>query len=167
MMEKLIERMRTQFRDPSLPFLFVQLAPFGHWLGCGNEGYSIIRGCQQKVSRSVPHAAMASIMDIGSRDDIHPKFKRKSDGAWRSWQKNMSTVWTVFLQTHRTPVRKIRVPAVLKPARSNPVPAFLKPARSRVRTARTWCFDLIMPAPVCIRMKPRKKDSLFFRMVPG
>ena len=77
MMEKLIERMRTQFRDPSLPFLFVQLAPFGHWLGCGNEGYSIIRGCQQKVSESVPHAAMASIMDIGSRDDIHPKFKKE------------------------------------------------------------------------------------------
>ena len=69
--------MRTQFRDPSLPFLFVQLAPFGHWLGCGNEGYSIIRSCQQKVSESVPHAAMASIMDIGSRDDIHPKFKKE------------------------------------------------------------------------------------------
>ncbi|MBR1757597.1 MAG: hypothetical protein IJ744_02565 [Lachnospiraceae bacterium] len=59
-----------------LPFLFVQLAPFGKWLGSTGNKYPIVRQRQEKVSKSVPGAYMVSIMDVGDPKDIHPKKKR-------------------------------------------------------------------------------------------
>lgn len=66
---------RRAFNDDKLPFLFVQLAPFGKWLDCDACGYPEIRRRQEIVSKNVPHTAMASIMDIGCYYDIHPKQK--------------------------------------------------------------------------------------------
>ena len=59
-----------------LPFLFVQLAPFGKWLGNTGEMYPVVRCKQEIVSKTVPGVWMASIMDAGDRKDIHPKQKR-------------------------------------------------------------------------------------------
>lgn len=59
-----------------LPFLFVQLAPFGQWLGGTGEKYPELRKQQERVSREVAHTWMASIGDAGMLDDIHPKHKR-------------------------------------------------------------------------------------------
>lgn len=58
-----------------LPFLFVQLAPFGHWMACQGSRYPEIRAAQQWVADNVPHVAMAVITDSGSEWDIHPKKK--------------------------------------------------------------------------------------------
>ena len=58
------------------PFLFVQLAPFGHWFDCGSENYPTVRESQEWVSRTVPNTWMASIGDAGMEWDIHPKDKR-------------------------------------------------------------------------------------------
>ncbi|MDO5135588.1 MAG: sialate O-acetylesterase [Eubacteriales bacterium] len=71
----LIRSFRTLFQDPQLPFLMVQLAPFGKWLDCTGENYTLIRQMQEKVSRAVPGCHMVSIMDLGSYEDIHPKHK--------------------------------------------------------------------------------------------
>ena len=59
-----------------LPFLFVQLAPYGTWMGSSNENYPMIRKQQERVSREVSDTYMASISDIGNIYDIHPKNKK-------------------------------------------------------------------------------------------
>ncbi|MCR5161130.1 MAG: sialate O-acetylesterase, partial [Lachnospiraceae bacterium] len=76
-MKALIQDFRELWQDESLPFLYVQLAPFGRWLDCTNEGYAMVRRQQDKVSREFPGAYMTSIMDLGSWEDIHPKFKKE------------------------------------------------------------------------------------------
>ncbi|MCD7724423.1 MAG: sialate O-acetylesterase [Clostridiales bacterium] len=74
LMTSLITWWRGKWQD-ELPFLFVQLAPFGVWLACDSKGYAIVRKKQELVSKTVPHTGMASIMDIGAYYDIHPKQK--------------------------------------------------------------------------------------------
>ncbi len=70
----LIESWRTLWND-NLPFLIVQLAPFGVWLDCDNQGYAVVREKQSFVADNVSGVYMASIMDLGSYYDIHPKEK--------------------------------------------------------------------------------------------
>lgn len=60
-----------------LPFLFVQLAPFGSWLGADGSNFPVLREQQEIVSKTVTKAYMASIMDAGMKFDIHPKRKRQ------------------------------------------------------------------------------------------
>lgn len=72
---KLIQCWRKDWKE-ELPFLFTQLAPFEEWLGCSGKNYPIIREQQQMVEDSVENVWMTSIMDAGSRYDIHPKDKR-------------------------------------------------------------------------------------------
>jgi sialate O-acetylesterase len=70
----LIEDWRKEWND-DFPFLLVQLAPFGAWLDCTNDAYSMVREMQQNVADRVPDVYLAGIMDIGSYYDIHPKEK--------------------------------------------------------------------------------------------
>ncbi|MCL6601263.1 MAG: sialate O-acetylesterase [Paenibacillus sp.] len=70
----LIECWRETWKD-ELPFLFVQLAPFRD-IECKGEGFLYIRKQQEKVSKYVQKAYMASIMDVGMEYDVHPKLKR-------------------------------------------------------------------------------------------
>lgn len=77
--DKLFSTMIRCWRDAwqdELPFLFVQLAPYGKWLGTTGEKYPILRQKQEIVSKTVPGCYMASIMDVGMEKDIHPKQKR-------------------------------------------------------------------------------------------
>ena len=74
LMSSLISCWRTRWND-ELPFLFVQLAPFGLWLDCDSIDYAEVRHQQEWVSKTVPQTGMISIMDIGSYYDIHPKQK--------------------------------------------------------------------------------------------
>ncbi len=71
----LIENWRELWGE-ELPFLFVQLAPFGRWLQCIGEPYAIVREQQEKVADTVPGTWMASIGDAGMEWDIHPKDKK-------------------------------------------------------------------------------------------
>ncbi|MGN1171253.1 MAG: sialate O-acetylesterase [Lachnospiraceae bacterium] len=70
----LIKDWRKEWMD-DLPFLIVQLAPFGVWLDCGNQEYKTVREKQTYVADNVEGVYMASIMDLGSYYDIHPKEK--------------------------------------------------------------------------------------------
>lgn len=58
-----------------LPFLTVQLAPFRQWLSSTGEHYPELRRQQEIASKTIPRLWMASIMDAGEEDDIHPKRK--------------------------------------------------------------------------------------------
>lgn len=70
----LIQCWRRLWQD-ELPFLFVQLAPFGRWLDIEGTEYPKVRECQERVSKEVPNTGMISIMDLGMYEDIHPKQK--------------------------------------------------------------------------------------------
>lgn len=59
-----------------LPFLFVQVAPFGEWFGNLGTNYPMLRARQELAASTVPSCYMASIMDWGQEDDIHPKHKK-------------------------------------------------------------------------------------------
>ena len=72
----LIRCWRDLWQD-ELPFLFVQLAPFGKWLGIGGEDYPVVRESQERVAKNVPGTGMISIMDLGMYEDIHPKKKKE------------------------------------------------------------------------------------------
>lgn len=79
MYDKLFTSMIRCWRDAwqeELPFLFVQLAPFGKWMGNTGEKYPTLRQKQELVSKTVPNTYMVSIMDSGMEKDIHPKKKR-------------------------------------------------------------------------------------------
>ena len=59
-----------------LPFLFVQLAPFGTWQGSNGDRYPALRACQARAAKQVPDCRMASISDLGNVSDVHPKEKK-------------------------------------------------------------------------------------------
>lgn len=58
-----------------LPFLFVQLAPFGVWMVNTSENYPELRRQQQAVADILPDVCMAAIGDVGNVYDIHPRAK--------------------------------------------------------------------------------------------
>lgn len=76
LMTAVINNFRT-YQGEDMPFLFVQLAPFGIWLECTSFGYTELRAAQEKVSKTVPYTYMSSIMDLGLYYDIHPKTKQE------------------------------------------------------------------------------------------
>jgi sialate O-acetylesterase len=74
----MIDRWRADFRaqEPGreLPFLFVQIAPYGYRNDRGEAAE--LRDAQDWVSREVPRAGMIPTLDIGDPTDIHPKDKK-------------------------------------------------------------------------------------------
>jgi sialate O-acetylesterase len=72
----LIDEWRRLFRDPDLPFLFVQLAAFGYQGNPDGELFALIREQQALVACTTPHAHLAVAMDVGSAIDIHPRRKQ-------------------------------------------------------------------------------------------
>ncbi len=70
----LIGDWRAAFRQPELPFLFVQIAPFAYPDDRGESGR--LRDAQRRTL-ALAHTGMAVTMDIGDPADIHPKKKRE------------------------------------------------------------------------------------------
>jgi sialate O-acetylesterase len=68
----LIEDWRARFRR-ELPFLFVQIAPFGYG---GDTGQAAWLREAQRAALELPRTGMAVTMDIGDPRDIHPLEKR-------------------------------------------------------------------------------------------
>ncbi|MBR2766062.1 MAG: hypothetical protein IKE03_08795 [Blautia sp.] len=77
LMAALVRCFRETFEDEDLPFLYVQLAPYQQWLDDTGENYPAMRLVQDRASHLIDNAYMTSIMDLGDRYDIHPKFKRE------------------------------------------------------------------------------------------
>ncbi|MCF3652043.1 sialate O-acetylesterase [Synoicihabitans lomoniglobus] len=74
MMRDLIWAWRRDWGQGELPFLIVQLASFDGKLRV-DENYPYIREAQRLVARSEPNTALAVAIDVGEKDDIHPKDK--------------------------------------------------------------------------------------------
>lgn len=75
---RLIDDWRQHFGQPALPFLFVQLAPFGAPRPDPSQpsGWAALREAQASVL-SRPGTGMAVTLDLGDADgDLHPKDKR-------------------------------------------------------------------------------------------
>ena len=72
---KMIRRWRLDWND-DLPFFFVQIAPFGHWMDCEGKDYHYVREAQDKLTKEMKDTYMVSIGDSGMMWDIHPKHKR-------------------------------------------------------------------------------------------
>lgn len=71
----LVEDWRGLWKD-ELPFLIVQLPGWESWFGYVNEGFHIIRQCQQEAADADVNIHLCSISDAGERLDIHPKDKK-------------------------------------------------------------------------------------------
>jgi sialate O-acetylesterase len=70
----LIKDWRTQFNEPTLPWLFVQLPGFAAD-GSNNTSWAETRDIQLQVSKEDPTTRMAVTIDLGEENDIHPKDK--------------------------------------------------------------------------------------------
>ena len=69
---------RTQFKDPQLPFLIVGLAGWGKPVSHPVEsGWAALINEQRLAAERDPHAALASAIDLGEPNDIHPANKHE------------------------------------------------------------------------------------------
>ena len=77
LMTLLIAAWRSQFQQPQMPFLLVQLSAFGEGLPDIKRpgGWPAIREAQAAVAKNVPHTGLAVSVDIGEKD-VHPRNKR-------------------------------------------------------------------------------------------
>lgn len=71
----LIDCWREHF-GRNTPFLMVQIAPFGEWIGCVGTDFPILRKVQREVSVEKEKVYLISTSDVGMKYDIHPKKKK-------------------------------------------------------------------------------------------
>ncbi|MCD8177780.1 MAG: GDSL-type esterase/lipase family protein, partial [Tannerellaceae bacterium] len=67
--EKMITRWRTDWNNQELPFYFAEVAPMKQLASVQ------LREEQYRIARTVPHVAMASTIDVGEPECIHPAQK--------------------------------------------------------------------------------------------
>ena len=81
-MKALIAGWRSLWQDESLPFYFVQLAPFRY----GSDPTNLPGIWEaQAMTLSVPHTGMAVTTDITDLDDIHPRNKQTVGARLARW----------------------------------------------------------------------------------
>ena len=73
---KLIDNWRTDWKDPELPFVFVQLPNHRNEYDKDFKHWCLIRAAQEKVHHMVKNAFMTCALDLGQFNDIHPKAKK-------------------------------------------------------------------------------------------
>jgi sialate O-acetylesterase len=72
----LIEAWRSALDRETMPFLFVQIAPFDYGAYDGDAGAAALLRDAQRKTLALPHTDMAVTMDVGDPADIHPLEKR-------------------------------------------------------------------------------------------
>ncbi|MFA5818039.1 MAG: sialate O-acetylesterase [Bacteroidales bacterium] len=70
----MVENWRSVWSVGEFPFYYIQIAPFDYGPTGLNSAY--LREAQLKASTAIPDIGMASIMDIGEKDCIHPANKK-------------------------------------------------------------------------------------------
>ena len=78
----LIADWRAKWKNPTMPFLIVQLASFGgpqDWQNapCEDAAYALTRDIQAKVASEDPNVGLACAIDIGEHRNIHPANKQE------------------------------------------------------------------------------------------
>lgn len=74
LMSGLIENWRSEWGIGDFPFYYVQIAPFDYGSSGLNSAY--LREAQLKASDATPNTGMASTMDVGEKNSIHPANKK-------------------------------------------------------------------------------------------
>ena len=80
--EEMVKDWREEWDQGEFPFYFAQIAPFDYSIFTPDtlvEKYNsaYLREAQLKASHEIPNSAMAVLMDIGEKDNIHPIHKKK------------------------------------------------------------------------------------------
>jgi len=71
----MIEQWRTDFKNPKMPFLFVQLPSYANADAQNKAIWPELREAQLLTSQKVKNAGMAVTIDLGEKTDIHPTNK--------------------------------------------------------------------------------------------
>lgn len=72
MLQSLIRVWRKAFRNPSLPFVVVQIADF---TPCLNEGWRLVQKAQLDVQNTAEKVKTVISADVCEKDNIHPPTK--------------------------------------------------------------------------------------------
>jgi sialate O-acetylesterase len=76
LMKELINDWRTAWKNPTMPFLYVQLTNFMKESKQPQEtGWAVLRDAQRRLLQ-VPNTGMAVAIDVGEWNDIHPLNKK-------------------------------------------------------------------------------------------
>lgn len=81
-MKALIQGWREVWSDPSLPFYYVQIAPYNYG---GNAERMGVFWTAQTDAQSVPNSGMVVVNDIGNLKDIHPANKQDVGKRLAAW----------------------------------------------------------------------------------
>lgn len=76
LMPGLVQNWRTEWGIGNFPFYYVQIAPYDYGIGGLNSAY--LREAQFKASTAIANIGMASLMDVGEKDCIHPAHKKEA-----------------------------------------------------------------------------------------
>ncbi|MFR9649960.1 MAG: sialate O-acetylesterase [Rikenellaceae bacterium] len=76
MMDAMVSGWREDWGDDTMPFYFVQIAPY-HYNGDDKSILPLLIESQSKAAEMIPHSAMAATTDIGHKVTIHPTKKRE------------------------------------------------------------------------------------------
>ena len=79
----LVSSWRKAWKQPELPFLFVQLP------NMNREHWPAFREQQRKLQSSIPDTGMAVTIDVGDANDVHPRRKRPVGERLASWAFNL------------------------------------------------------------------------------
>ena len=72
----LINEWRADFRNPKMPFYFVQLSNYNHPSYGIRPMWAELREAQLLTSIEVKNTGMAVTIDVGNKNDIHPRDKK-------------------------------------------------------------------------------------------
>lgn len=71
----LVQNWRSLWGVGDFPFYYAQIAPFDYLNGRAGMSSAYVREAQLKAMDAIPGIGMASLMDIGEKDNIHPANK--------------------------------------------------------------------------------------------
>lgn len=83
----LINDYRTKWKQPQLPFYYVQLSSIDTFKYKG-QLWPAFRDEQRKMLRLIPYSGMAVCSDIGAKDDVHPTNKKEVGERLARWALN-------------------------------------------------------------------------------
>jgi sialate O-acetylesterase len=76
LMAGLVQNWRNEWGIGDFPFYYVQIAPYDYGVVGLNSAY--LREAQYKASTAIANIGMASLMDVGEKDCIHPAHKKEA-----------------------------------------------------------------------------------------
>ena len=91
----MVDNYRTRWKDPKLPFYFVQLSSIDT-LKYKGQLWPEFRNEQRKMLHSISYSGMAVTSDIGFRDNVHPTNKKDVGERLARWALNKTYGYQVI-----------------------------------------------------------------------